>query len=497
MAYKRCLITNNNPVQLLDKSKYPATQTVAGVTFTNNGDGSFAANGTSTGTAQIRLFLIDVIETHKYLLYSSSGGHTFAHSNGKYASGIFAGFSGILDIFIKAGNSGTIASNLTFKPQLFDLTEMFGAGNEPTTVAEFRALYPNELYPYNPTNYVSSYKKMMKVSDVCQLLDKSKYFETTTKNGITFTNNGDGTITVNGTATTTTYLFITGGINISLNTSHRYLTLGCPTGGSYSSFFLYLDNGGNIAPPDFGNGSIGRPTKDKASVTICIYSNIKFSNAVFKPQLFDLTEMYGAGNEPTTVAAFREKFPNEMYPYSPQCFVTAYKNNMVTKTKNLLNFPSLVRGYPSNNDGNTTALRTFTEGTYIVGMTRNNYYNPNVISKCRISENKISFTNYNSGYGVSIPLLLNIGTEYTVSCKADNDFYPGIGVSYYKEDGTWISQTANEIITNNPSHTFTVPENAYYTLITFFGRINNSYTFSDIQLELGSTATDYVPYGYL
>ena len=36
-----------------------------------------------------------------------------------------------------------------------------------------------------------------------QLLDKSKYPATTTKNGVTFTNNGDGTITVNGTAGST------------------------------------------------------------------------------------------------------------------------------------------------------------------------------------------------------------------------------------------------------------------------------------------------------
>lgn len=33
---------------------------------------------------------------------------------------------------------------------IHDLTQMFGAGNEPTTVEEFRALYPNSYYPYNP-----------------------------------------------------------------------------------------------------------------------------------------------------------------------------------------------------------------------------------------------------------------------------------------------------------------------------------------------------------
>lgn len=34
--------------------------------------------------------------------------------------------------------------------QLFDLTAMFGAGNEPATVAEFEALYPKPYYPYDP-----------------------------------------------------------------------------------------------------------------------------------------------------------------------------------------------------------------------------------------------------------------------------------------------------------------------------------------------------------
>jgi len=32
---------------------------------------------------------------------------------------------------------------------LFDLTQMFGAGNEPSTVAEFEALYPDAYYPYD------------------------------------------------------------------------------------------------------------------------------------------------------------------------------------------------------------------------------------------------------------------------------------------------------------------------------------------------------------
>lgn len=38
---------------------------------------------------------------------------------------------------------------------LFDLTQMFGAGNEPTTVEEFKALFPNNYYDYNAGELVS------------------------------------------------------------------------------------------------------------------------------------------------------------------------------------------------------------------------------------------------------------------------------------------------------------------------------------------------------
>ena len=52
-----------------------------------------------------------------------------------------------------------------------------------------------------------AYKKLIKVSNVCQPLDKSKYPATTTKAGVTFTNNGDGSYTANGTITKDWMLF--------------------------------------------------------------------------------------------------------------------------------------------------------------------------------------------------------------------------------------------------------------------------------------------------
>ena len=171
--------------------------------------------------------------------------------------------------------------------------------------------------PYVPYGYLPMYKGRYKVSDVCQLLNKSKYPTTRTINGVTFTNNRDGTITVNGTATaTTTYTFGTD----NFPTTHKYLLSGCPEGGSKSTFNL-SNSTNNTVYYDTGNGVIFDMTGDDwYQLRILVYSGVTVNNLTFKPQLFELTEMYRAGNEPTTVAEFREKFPDDLYPYSPYCW---------------------------------------------------------------------------------------------------------------------------------------------------------------------------------
>ena len=55
---------------------------------------------------------------------------------------IFRGYS---------SNNGSIMT-CTYRLHLMDLTEMFGEGNEPTTVAELRQMYPqlDQLSPFEP-----------------------------------------------------------------------------------------------------------------------------------------------------------------------------------------------------------------------------------------------------------------------------------------------------------------------------------------------------------
>ena len=52
--------------------------------------------------------------------------------------------------------AGATAGTYKFTLQLFDLTQMFGAGNEPKSVEEFEKMFPNDYYPYNAGEIVSA-----------------------------------------------------------------------------------------------------------------------------------------------------------------------------------------------------------------------------------------------------------------------------------------------------------------------------------------------------
>lgn len=337
--------------QLLDKSKYPATTTIEGVTFTNNGDGTFTVNGNATNRAVFLLYSGSVFTMHgkgfivgdpkdrnafiNYDLYDSN--RTWLADNASYGGKgtIFTMKEGAVscNVYI-AIEAGASANNLVFKPQLFDLTQMFGAGNEPTTVAQFRAMFPDDYYPYNagelktiaPTSVQAS------MADRFQMLDKSKYPATTTIDGVTFTNNGDGTITYNGTTSTGANYTLQSGLKVVAG--HKYFSYVGENTNDKISVLLYADPDpyntfDNRFPDAAGGISIALKNSNMLYYQPKPLQNISYSNFILKPQFFDLTEMFGAGNEPTTPAEFWQRVPEKLYGYNP----SAYKSVNIPSSK--------------------------------------------------------------------------------------------------------------------------------------------------------------------
>lgn len=111
-------------------------------------------------------------------------------------------------------------------------------------------------------------------------------FEYTTKtiNGITFTDNGDGTVTANGTATATAQFFPKESINGPLLAPGTYTFSGCPKGGDWKAYYIRLT--GFTAHRDFGNGSTFTLTQaTRVGMSLTIVTGATVENLVFKPQI--------------------------------------------------------------------------------------------------------------------------------------------------------------------------------------------------------------------
>ena len=148
--------------QLASLTNLNPSATNNGVTLTKNADGSVTASGTASGSASPIINYLTVERGHKYLLRGLQGGSASTY------------YFGISEIRVDLGNGGIWTSNVdasnytlrmdvttgvtvdfTFYPQCFDLTRMFGAGNEPATVAEFEAMFPDDYYPYSAGELLS------------------------------------------------------------------------------------------------------------------------------------------------------------------------------------------------------------------------------------------------------------------------------------------------------------------------------------------------------
>ncbi len=154
-----------------------------------------------------------------------------------------------------------------------------------------------------------------KTAKMVQLMEKNNYSPTTTIHGITFTNNGDGTVTVNGTATAITAY--TSSVS-SVILGHKYLLIGCPPGGSFGIGYTHSihqtnSDGVKFYWADDGAGKIFTSVEGSGFWVLAVYlTEPTVDNKVFKPQLFDLTAMNR--EDITTVEQFKAEFP-DLYPY--------------------------------------------------------------------------------------------------------------------------------------------------------------------------------------
>lgn len=143
--------------------------TVDGVTVTFSGDGIVTLNGTSIKDGNlIAVAIIKNVKDHKYLMIANPLSDVYGAGKLLFTSQVYGADTTGHGAIIVNGSSnatwyytlyvynGVTYDNVKLQPQIFDLTQMFGAGNEPTTVEEFEKIFTADYYPYNEGEIVSA-----------------------------------------------------------------------------------------------------------------------------------------------------------------------------------------------------------------------------------------------------------------------------------------------------------------------------------------------------
>ena len=213
----------------------------------------------------------------------------------------------------------------------FDLNDHEQTNNLAYTFIATRSLNYN-LFSTNIREYVSTCKVHSIIGGSLgwnQIIDKDGLPLTTTINGVTFTNNNDGSITVSGLATADAYVSYINS-NVSIPATHRILLKGCPTGGSSNTYYMYPRNDsiGASGYAETGKGIIfSSSTYAMNGFVIYVTNGTNMGTGKkFIPQMTDLNACltkpiadYIVGLETaeagTGIAWFKRYFPKPYYPY--------------------------------------------------------------------------------------------------------------------------------------------------------------------------------------
>lgn len=317
-----------------------------------------------------------------------------------------------------------------------------------------------------------------------QLLDKSKFTGGQTFEGITSVNNGDGSFTLSGTSTGYYQYVLLNPTSISTDSSHKYLLRGCPPGGQWGRKWG-LSGLNTDESTDVGEGVIITGVTSISPIMYVWSPAGAVSNLVFKPQLFDLTKMFGTGNEPATVAEFRAMFPDDYYPYNTGELKTIVPTSVEVSTVNLLKLTG--RTEVSDERDPSSIFYDVDKDVIYKGLAANGYLQSHRITEYAVSDSSVSLNGTTSVYGIGFPMKASSNTTYYIYMTGSGKY---VRISYVSPEKKIIGFTDTE----NPIKQFTTPANCAYIIVVFLSNpTNTEIKFENICVSTVQT-NEYQPY---
>lgn len=151
-----------------------------------------------------------------------------------------------------------------------------------------------------------------------QMFDRKEFKRGTTFNGITYETDWDNSfsLTANGTSTSSRNWYFAVGYNKNIE-GHIYVMY---TGIKGNRNF-YVEEANSVGFRDYGDGCLFTSGRGTFAIGIFVRTDFTVNNEIVKPNLFDLTLMFGAGKEPT-LAQFKQWFVDNIgsldgdYPFN-------------------------------------------------------------------------------------------------------------------------------------------------------------------------------------
>lgn len=182
---------------------------------------------------------------------------------------------------------------------------------------------------------------------------------TTTINGITYTKNSDGTITANGTASANASITLG---KIKTDSSKSYSLSGCPSGGSQSTYTMYI-SGANPAINDFGSGVAINNKEFDNNLIFVVFSGKTVSNMVIKPMLNEGTTIldYEPYVKPSIVVDNDTIYQEPVVLWQNSSTTSNFVGQQITLNDSLANYKHIEINFFDT----TSNTRTFATGKII------------------------------------------------------------------------------------------------------------------------------------
>ena len=345
---------------------------------------------------------------------------------------------------------------------------------------------------------------------------------TATEHGVTCTNNGDGTYTLNGTPTLNKFFPVA---VLTLKANVNYRMVGCPNGGEYNNKYAMYFDAYSDKFIDFGIGKSFTFTQDtKITIFIVVRKDYAMSNLLFKPMLTtNLNATYddfvpytgNTGQINSDVAEVRKDFGEHTHTKSEVGLGNVDNTSDLNKPVSIatqkaidsieIGCRNMIRNSNFELPGKTN-WANLSEYVLITNEGRNGGY-------CikQIGEFNKDRTTFNSVGNKSNNIKIKANDIFTFSgwykvqdyvAGTTNNFVRPY-VSYYKSDDSWVTETEIlDVISPYATDwtyvraTFKVPNISTidYMIFSLYAR---DYTgiiwWDDIKLENGNKATPWTP----